>query len=70
MDQRLISVPEAAALLGLGRSTVYELVAAGKIRTVRIGRARRVPLNAVDEFVAALELAEERADPQGEPTAT
>ncbi len=31
------TVPEAAELLGLGRSTAYEYVANGEIATVRIG---------------------------------
>ena len=31
------TVPEAAELLGIGRSTAYEYVASGEIATVRIG---------------------------------
>ncbi|MCP5068637.1 MAG: helix-turn-helix domain-containing protein, partial [bacterium] len=31
------TVPEAAELLGIGRSTAYEYVAGGEIATVRIG---------------------------------
>jgi excisionase family DNA binding protein len=47
----LVRVPEAARLLGLGRSTVYELIAAGDIEVVHVGRACRVPRSALDEFV-------------------
>lgn len=34
----MYTVPEAAALLGLGRSTAYELVLRGELDAVRIGR--------------------------------
>jgi len=53
-DPRLLTVRQAAQVLGLGRSTVYELIAAGELETVSIGRSRRVPLDALRAFVAAL----------------
>lgn len=38
-DLRLVySVVEAAELLGIGRSTAYELVASGELATTRLGR--------------------------------
>ncbi len=43
MEQELLRVAEAARILGIGRTKTYELVAAGAIPTVRIGRAVRVP---------------------------
>jgi excisionase family DNA binding protein len=55
MDERLLlRVHEAAELLGVGRSTAYELIAAGRLETVRIGRCCRVPRDAVEEFVESL----------------
>ena len=39
----LVSVAEAAELLSVSRSTVYELVAAGVIASVKLGRRRLVP---------------------------
>lgn len=51
MDKKLLTVGEAADLLGLGRSKTYELVMKGQLQSVQIGRARRVPATAVDEFV-------------------
>jgi len=53
-DPRLLTVRQAAEVLGLGRSTVYELIAAGELETVSIGRCRRVPLDALRAFVAWL----------------
>ena len=36
--RRLYTVVEAAQLLGLGRSTMYELVRRGDVASVRLGR--------------------------------
>jgi excisionase family DNA binding protein len=38
----LLSPIEAALTLGISRSTLYELMAKGLLRSVRIGRARRI----------------------------
>jgi excisionase family DNA binding protein len=43
----LYSVPHAAELLDIGTSTVWKLIAEGKLPTVRIGRSRRVPREAL-----------------------
>jgi excisionase family DNA binding protein len=50
----LLRPEEAAELLGIGRSKLFELLASGAIRSVRIGNARRIPLSAVQEFVQRL----------------
>lgn len=50
----LLTVAEAAALLGLGRTTLYELILRGDLMTVKIGRARRVPVASLQQFVASL----------------
>jgi excisionase family DNA binding protein len=55
----LLTLKETAAALRLGRSKLYELMAAGKLRSVRIGGSRRIPATALAEFVAALEAEEE-----------
>ncbi|MRX42353.1 helix-turn-helix domain-containing protein [Agromyces kandeliae] len=42
-DAPLLYSPESAArLLGVGRSTVYELLADGSLASLKIGRARRI----------------------------
>lgn len=38
-------------VLGLGRSTIYKLLRAGKIRSVKAGRRTVVPADAVLEFL-------------------
>ena len=56
----LVRPEDAASLLGLGRTKVYELMRSGALRSVKIGGLRRVPATALAEFVAQLE-AEEAA---------
>ncbi len=47
MDALLISIPDAAKALGLGRSKVYFLMAEGQLETVTIGRRRLVRVDSV-----------------------
>ena len=47
-------VDEAAAGLRLSRSSVYELIRSGQLRTVKQGRRRLVPVTALAEYVASL----------------
>ena len=51
----LVSVEEAARILAVGRSMLYELIAADQLETVRIGRCRRVPVEAMRRFVERLQ---------------
>ena len=52
----LMLTPEEAALaLRVGRSKVYDLMRSGKLRSVKIGGSRRISVNALAEYVAALE---------------
>jgi len=55
MEPTLLRPPEVARQLGLGRSKVYELLRAGELRSVRVGRARRIPAAEVAAFVARLQ---------------
>lgn len=48
----LLTIPEAAASLGVSRSLVYELIHIGTIATIRIGRSRRVPVTALHDFIS------------------
>lgn len=51
VERLLLRVPEAAAALGVGRSTVYELLAAGELKSVHIGRAVRIPMVELKSWV-------------------
>jgi excisionase family DNA binding protein len=46
-EPMLCSIPDAAAFLGISRSSAYELMAQGRLLTVYIGRRRLVRLESV-----------------------
>jgi excisionase family DNA binding protein len=50
---RLLGVPEAAAMLSIGRSAIYDQIAAGRLRSIRVGRRRLVPAGAIRDYIAA-----------------
>jgi excisionase family DNA binding protein len=52
MERGLVRVEEAAQYLGLGRSKTYELIAIGELPVVRIGRATRIPMEALRDYVS------------------
>ncbi len=55
LRHRLLLKPEEAAeLLALSRSTVYQLLATGELASVQVGRARRIPRTALDEYLRHL----------------
>jgi excisionase family DNA binding protein len=57
--QRLLLTPlEAAQALAISRSKLYRLLADGTIPSVRIGANRRVPLQALTDFITLLSVAD------------
>jgi excisionase family DNA binding protein len=57
----LLTVEAAAERLSIGRTTMYALIKSGHIATVRVGRLRRIPTEALTAYAAAL-LAEQHAE--------
>lgn len=57
MPRLLLTVEEAARCIGIGRSLMYELIAAGDLATVQIGRLRRVRPEDLSGFVSGLDRA-------------
>ncbi len=53
-DRRLIPVAEAAAQLGVGRTTTYALIDAGELQVVKIGRRTLIPSASLDQYVERL----------------
>ena len=47
----LLRVPEVAKALGLGRTKVYELITTGELPVIRLGRAVRVSVAALQKWV-------------------
>jgi len=50
----LLRVPQVAERLGVSPKTVWRLVAAGEIESVKIGRARRIAPEDIAAYVAGL----------------
>lgn len=50
----LLTVEEAARLLGIGRTTAFALVKSGELESVPLGRLRRVPAECVTEYINRL----------------
>jgi excisionase family DNA binding protein len=50
----VLTVEEAAERLGIGRTMMYALITAGEVESVRIGRLRRVPTDALERYVSDL----------------
>ena len=60
MEKLLLKPSEAAEVLGIGRSLIYELIARREIPSVRLGRCLRVPTESLQQWLRERE--EERAD--------
>lgn len=51
---RLLAIKQVIYELGISRTAIYELIECGKLKTVKIGRRRLVPIEAIEEFIASL----------------
>ncbi len=49
--QATLTVDEAAAQLKIGRTSIWQLIRSGKIRSFRIGRLRRVTEADLADFI-------------------
>lgn len=47
----LYTIEEAAEALSIGRTVLYELVMRRQIRSIKIGKARRIPTNSLTAFI-------------------
>lgn len=70
LQARLLPIEGVMAQLGVGRSTVFELIGSDQLRSVKIGRRRLVPQTAVDELVANLLAASEPCERTDDRRAT
>lgn len=59
----LLRIPEAAERLSLGRSTVYELIQAGEIPVIRVGRSVRISAEKLEQWVENL-IVQQTGDPR------
>jgi excisionase family DNA binding protein len=61
IDAPLLTVEEAARLLRVGRTTCFKLIRTGALESVPVGRLRRVPAEAIPEYIARLRAANRAA---------
>lgn len=51
-EKRALRVNDASTLYGLSRSTIYKLMAAGTLRTVKIGGRRLIPRDVLEALIS------------------
>jgi excisionase family DNA binding protein len=55
-DSRLaVSPAEAARLAGIGRTTLYEALGSGALRSLKIGKRRLITIEALKDWLTAAE---------------
>jgi excisionase family DNA binding protein len=64
IEKPVLTLEEAADVLGIGRSTVYEAARSGQIPTRRINRRWIVPTEALRNWLADAESAKPAPDPE------
>ena len=62
----LLNVAEVAEALGIGRSTVYQLISVGELEVVKIGRSTRVPRDALDALIERRRVCRTGSVPSGQ----
>ena len=54
--KQLYKISEAMHLLSMSRASIYKQLDAGRLRSVKQGRARYIPAAAIIDYVALLEV--------------
>jgi excisionase family DNA binding protein len=70
MDTLLLKIPEVMARLAVGQTKVYELMSSGELRSVKVGRSRRVPSEELERFMAVLDDSRPNLRPPAPRTST
>lgn len=52
--RRLFTTDETAHRINVGQTKMFELIRTGEIESVKIGRARRIPAEAVEAYIQRL----------------
>ena len=55
MENELMTVSEVAAMLRLNRYTIYRLASAGKLPSIKVGRALRFRPTALERYILSNE---------------
>ena len=68
MQQQAFTIPELMAAYKIGRTKIYDEIAAGRLRTYKIGRATRASVQAAAEWQRNLEAATAQDHPSAGKT--
>ncbi len=52
-ERMLLTIPQVAETLGIGKTLAWQLVARGEIPSMRLGRLVRVPRAALEDWLVA-----------------
>ncbi|MBN7551827.1 helix-turn-helix domain-containing protein [Mycobacteroides abscessus subsp. abscessus] len=58
LEHRLLPLEDVMARLQVGRTKIYEFIASGQLRSIKVGKRRVVSEAALREFIAAIDGAE------------
>ena len=50
-EVRLVDARQAGKMLGLGRTSIFSLVAAGELHPLRLGRVNRFRIDEIDQLI-------------------
>jgi excisionase family DNA binding protein len=50
-DPICVRVNDAARMIGVGRTKLYELIAAGQVETVKLGKSTRITIASLHDLV-------------------
>lgn len=53
-----VSPTEAARLIGIGRTTLYEALSSGALRSAKIGKRRLITIEAIKDWLDACEVSD------------
>jgi excisionase family DNA binding protein len=62
MERVLLTAEEVADALAIGRCTVYDLIRTGQLQSFKIGKLRRVPVDAVRDYARRMVEAEQAGE--------
>ena len=64
-DRLAVSPAEAAQLVGIGRTKIYEAIGTGELKSLKIGSRRLVAIDALRDWLRTHEVASRRASSSG-----
>ena len=70
MEPKMLGIAQITRRYGIGRSSVYELLAAGKVRGVKFGSKTLIDVASADALFATLPAAEIRGSRAARPSAS